>query len=271
MLLPEAGRRHQRCSPNGTPGTRRAAGEQLPARPPGGAAGRCRAGSPGPGERPRPLRPLAGARRGPTAELSGCFPLGRCLLPTGCLPEVRLPDAVHNTGSADTHPLMESKLKAFSIGKMSAAKRTLSKKEQEELKKKEDEKAAAEIYEEFLAAFEGSDGNKVKTFVRGGIVNASKEEHETDEKRGKIYKPSSRFSDQKNQPSQPSNEKPPSLLMIETKKPTLPKNKQKQTTLPGVSRKSSFSKAVVCNTINILYVCLLETFSFKFGYIKTML
>lgn len=38
----------------------------------------------------------------------------------------------------------------------------------------EDEKAAAEIYEEFLAAFEGGDGNKVKTFVRGGIVNASK-------------------------------------------------------------------------------------------------
>lgn len=33
-------------------------------------------------------------------------------------------------------PLLESKLKAFSIGKMSAAKRTLSKKEQEELKKK---------------------------------------------------------------------------------------------------------------------------------------
>ncbi|PKU45733.1 u2 snrnp-associated surp motif-containing hypothetical protein [Limosa lapponica baueri] len=125
-------------------------------------------------------------------------------------------------------PIMESKLKAFSIGKMSAAKRTLSKKEQEELKKKEDEKAAAEIYEEFLAAFEGSDGNKVKTFVRGGIVNASKEEHETDEKRGKIYKPSSRFSDQKNQPSQPSNEKPPSLLMIETKKPPLKKGEKEK-------------------------------------------
>nr|XP_009915365.1 PREDICTED: U2 snRNP-associated SURP motif-containing protein-like [Haliaeetus albicilla] len=142
--------------------------------------------------------------------------------------QVRVPDAVHTTGSADTHPLMESKLKAFSIGKMSAAKRTLSKKEQEELKKKEDEKAAAEIYEEFLAAFEGSDGNKVKTFVRGGIVNASKEEHETDEKRGKIYKPSSRFSDQKNQPSQPSNEKPPSLLMIETKKPPLKKGEKEK-------------------------------------------
>ncbi|KAM6389374.1 U2 snRNP-associated SURP motif-containing protein isoform 11-T11 [Pluvialis apricaria] len=156
--------------------------------------------------------------------------------------KVRAPDAVHTTGSADTHPIMESKLKAFSIGKMSAAKRTLSKKEQEELKKKEDEKAAAEIYEEFLAAFEGSDGNKVKTFVRGGIVNASKEEHETDEKRGKIYKPSSRFSDQKNQPSQPSNEKPPSLLMIETKKPTLPKNKNKQTTLPGPLKKGEKEK-----------------------------
>ncbi|KAM4659779.1 U2 snRNP-associated SURP motif-containing protein isoform 5-T5 [Amazona ochrocephala] len=156
--------------------------------------------------------------------------------------KVRAPDAVHTTGSADSHPLMESKLKAFSIGKMSTAKRTLSKKEQEELKKKEDEKAAAEIYEEFLAAFEGSDGNKVKTFVRGGIVNASKEEHETDEKRGKIYKPSSRFSDQKNQPNQPSNEKPPSLLMIETKKPTIPKNKNKQTTMPGPLKKGEKEK-----------------------------
>uniref|UniRef100_A0A8C0KBI3 U2 snRNP-associated SURP motif-containing protein n=1 Tax=Canis lupus dingo TaxID=286419 RepID=A0A8C0KBI3_CANLU len=104
---------------------------------------------------------------------------------------------------------------------MSTAKRTLSKKEQEELKKKEDEKAAAEIYEEFLAAFEGSDGNKVKTFVRGGVVNAAKEEHETDEKRGKIYKPSSRFADQKNPPNQSSNERPPSLLVIETKKPVM--------------------------------------------------
>uniref|UniRef100_A0A8D2N1J0 U2 snRNP-associated SURP motif-containing protein n=1 Tax=Zonotrichia albicollis TaxID=44394 RepID=A0A8D2N1J0_ZONAL len=170
-----------------------------------------------------------------------------CLTSSSFSPQVRGPDAVHSTGSADSHhylhcfvnnlmsvfslplqPLMESKLKAFSIGKMSAAKRTLSKKEQEELKKKEDEKAAAEIYEEFLAAFEGGDGNKVKTFVRGGIVNASKEEHETDEKRGKIYKPSSRFSDQKNQPSQPSNEKPPSLLMIETKKPPLKKGEKEK-------------------------------------------
>ncbi|XP_028916957.1 U2 snRNP-associated SURP motif-containing protein isoform X5 [Ornithorhynchus anatinus] len=130
--------------------------------------------------------------------------------------------------SPSSRPLLENKLKAFSIGKMSAAKRTLSKKEQEELKKKEDEKAAAEIYEEFLAAFEGSDGNKVKTFVRGGVVNAAKEEHETDEKRGKIYKPSSRFADQKNPPNQSSNEKPPSLLMIETKKPPLKKGEKEK-------------------------------------------
>ncbi|KAJ6669343.1 hypothetical protein lerEdw1_008152 [Lerista edwardsae] len=144
--------------------------------------------------------------------------------------KARLPDTTRSTGSPDTHqPLLENKLKAFSIGKMSAAKRTLSKKEQEELKKKEDEKAAAEIYEEFLAAFEGSDGNKVKTFVRGGIVNASKEEHEKDEKRGKIYKPSSRFAEPKNQQNQTSsNERPPSLLIIDTKKPPLKKGEKEK-------------------------------------------
>ncbi|XP_015282952.1 PREDICTED: U2 snRNP-associated SURP motif-containing protein isoform X2 [Gekko japonicus] len=151
--------------------------------------------------------------------------------------KTRMPDTTRNTGSPENHPLLESKLKAFSIGKMSAAKRTLSKKEQEELKKKEDEKAAAEIYEEFLAAFEGSDGNKVKTFVRGGIVNASKE-HETDEKRGKIYKPSSRFAEQKPQQSQSSsssssssssNERPPpSILVIDTKKPPLKKGEKEK-------------------------------------------
>ncbi|XP_067322084.1 U2 snRNP-associated SURP motif-containing protein isoform X2 [Anolis sagrei] len=142
--------------------------------------------------------------------------------------KARPPDTTRSTSSPEPHqPLLENKLKAFSIGKMSAAKRTLSKKEQEELKKKEDEKAAAEIYEEFLAAFEGSDGSKVKTFVRGGIVNASKGDHDTDEKRGKIYKLSSRFADQKSQPkeSSSSNERPPSLLVIETKKPVSPLKK----------------------------------------------
>uniref|UniRef100_A0A6I8RL20 U2 snRNP associated SURP domain containing n=1 Tax=Xenopus tropicalis TaxID=8364 RepID=A0A6I8RL20_XENTR len=123
---------------------------------------------------------------------------------------------------------LESKLKSFSIGKMSAAaKRTLSKKEQDELKKKEDEKAAAEIYEEFLAAFEGGDASKVKTFVRGGIVNATKEEHEADEKRGKLYKPSSRFSEPKSQQS--SNERPPPPIILgEPKKPPLKKGEKEK-------------------------------------------
>ncbi|MGH0145673.1 UNVERIFIED_CONTAM: hypothetical protein FKN15_015308 [Acipenser sinensis] len=80
---------------------------------------------------------------------------------------------------------------------MAVAKRTLSKKEQDDIKKKEDERAAAEIYEEFLAAFEGGDANKVKAFVRGGIAYASKEEAEADEKKGKLYRPQTRFSEAK--------------------------------------------------------------------------
>ncbi|TUP34208.1 U2 snRNP-associated SURP motif-containing protein [Bagarius yarrelli] len=61
---------------------------------------------------------------------------------------------------------------------------------------KEDEKAAAEIYEEFLAAFEGGEG-RVKTFVRGGIANATKEEAAADDKRGKLYKPKSKIPETK--------------------------------------------------------------------------
>ncbi|XP_034562003.1 U2 snRNP-associated SURP motif-containing protein isoform X4 [Notolabrus celidotus] len=105
---------------------------------------------------------------------------------------------------ASAKALLESKLKSFSIGKMAVAKRTLSKKEQDEIKKKEDERAAAEIYEEFLAAFEGGEG-KVKAFVRGGIANATKEEAAADEKKGKLYKPKSRFDNQ-----------PKSILPLET-------------------------------------------------------
>uniref|UniRef100_A0A3B4FGL3 U2 snRNP-associated SURP motif-containing protein n=1 Tax=Pundamilia nyererei TaxID=303518 RepID=A0A3B4FGL3_9CICH len=106
---------------------------------------------------------------------------------------------------ASAKALLESKLKSFSIGKMAVAKRTLSKKEQDEIKKKEDERAAAEIYEEFLAAFEGGGEGKVKAFVRGGIANATKEEAAADDKRGKLYKPKSRFETQ-----------PKSILPLET-------------------------------------------------------
>ncbi|XP_036410040.1 U2 snRNP-associated SURP motif-containing protein-like isoform X1 [Megalops cyprinoides] len=115
------------------------------------------------------------------------------------------------TQKASAKALLESKLKAFSIGKMAVAKRTLSKKEQDEIKKKEDERAAAEIYEEFLAAFEGGD-SKIKAFVRGGIANASKEEATADDKRGKLYKPKSRFTEAK---SILPLETPPQFLAID--------------------------------------------------------
>ncbi|XP_061569074.1 U2 snRNP-associated SURP motif-containing protein isoform X1 [Cololabis saira] len=105
-------------------------------------------------------------------------------------------DKTPGSQKASAKALLESKLKSFSIGKMAVAKRTLSKKEQDEIKKKEDERAAAEIYEEFLAAFEGGGEGKVKAFVRGGIANATKEEAAGDEKRGKLYKPKSRFETQ---------------------------------------------------------------------------
>uniref|UniRef100_A0A3B3D2I9 U2 snRNP-associated SURP domain containing n=1 Tax=Oryzias melastigma TaxID=30732 RepID=A0A3B3D2I9_ORYME len=120
--------------------------------------------------------------------------------------------------------LLESKLKSFSIGKMAVAKRTLSKKEQDELKKKEDERAAAEIYEEFLAAFEGGGEGKVKAFVRGGIANATKEAA-ADEKRGKLYKPKSRFEGQTK--SILPLETPPQFLSFERKQ-TVKKNTEKE-------------------------------------------
>ncbi|XP_030629192.1 U2 snRNP-associated SURP motif-containing protein isoform X2 [Chanos chanos] len=125
---------------------------------------------------------------------------------------------------ASTKALLESKLKAFSIGKMAVAKRTLSKKEQDELKKKEDERAAAEIYEEFLAAFEGGEG-KVKTFVRGGIANATKEEAAADDKRGKLYKPKSRVLEAK---SFLPLETPPQFLALDKRNVSKKGEKEKK-------------------------------------------
>ena len=63
----------------------------------------------------------------------------------------------------------ESKLKAFEIGTMNIGKKTLSKREQEELKKKEDEKAAAQVFEEFVASFQET-GKHQKSWVKGGTV-----------------------------------------------------------------------------------------------------
>uniref|UniRef100_A0A665X853 U2 snRNP-associated SURP motif-containing protein n=1 Tax=Echeneis naucrates TaxID=173247 RepID=A0A665X853_ECHNA len=118
-----------------------------------------------------------------------------------------------------------TKLKSFSIGKMAVAKRTLSKKEQDEIKKKEDERAAAEIYEEFLAAFEGGGEGKVKAFVRGGVANATKEEAAADDKRGKLYKPKSRFETQTK--SFLPLETPPQFLALDKRHP-LKKGNEKE-------------------------------------------
>ncbi|XP_035382746.1 U2 snRNP-associated SURP motif-containing protein isoform X2 [Electrophorus electricus] len=77
-------------------------------------------------------------------------------------------------------------------GKSTGVKRVLTKKEQEEIKKKEEEKAA-EVFEEFLASFDGSEKGNVKTFVRGGIVNATKEEA-AEVKKSKLYRPATKFT-----------------------------------------------------------------------------
>ncbi|XP_030601676.1 U2 snRNP-associated SURP motif-containing protein [Archocentrus centrarchus] len=77
-------------------------------------------------------------------------------------------------------------------GKPAPPMKTLTKKEQEELKKKEEEKAA-EVFEEFLASFETSEKSRVKTFVRGGIVNATKEEEAAEVKKNKLYQPATKF------------------------------------------------------------------------------
>ncbi|XP_008331527.1 U2 snRNP-associated SURP motif-containing protein [Cynoglossus semilaevis] len=78
-------------------------------------------------------------------------------------------------------------------GKPATSIKSLSKKEQIQLKKKEEEKAA-EVFEEFLASFENSKRSGVKTFVCGGIVNATKEEEAADERKSKLYRPTSKFA-----------------------------------------------------------------------------
>ena len=66
--------------------------------------------------------------------------------------------------------IAESKLKAFSIGRMNITKNVLSKRDKEDMRKKEEEQKTAEVYKDFLASFEGSKSN-VKTFVRGDVIN----------------------------------------------------------------------------------------------------
>jgi U2-associated protein SR140 len=65
----------------------------------------------------------------------------------------------------------EQKLKAFSIGTM--GKRSLSKKELEEQRKKEEERAAAHVFEEFVATFQESPiSSSSKVWVKAGTYDA---------------------------------------------------------------------------------------------------
>lgn len=77
-------------------------------------------------------------------------------------------------------------------GKAVTPIKKLTKKEKEELKKNE-EKEAADVFEEFVSSFEGSKKGGVKTFVRGGIVNATKEEEEAEVKKSKFYQPATKL------------------------------------------------------------------------------
>jgi U2-associated protein SR140 len=85
----------------------------------------------------------------------------------------------------------EQKLKAFSIGTM--GKRSLSKKELEEQRKKEEERAAAHVFEEFVATFQESPiSSSSKVWVKAGTYDAGARKEDTKDK-GKLYKPQSRI------------------------------------------------------------------------------
>ncbi|XP_057676697.1 U2 snRNP-associated SURP motif-containing protein isoform X2 [Corythoichthys intestinalis] len=70
--------------------------------------------------------------------------------------------------------------------------KTLTRKEKEVRKKKEQEKAAV-VFEEFLASFEPNQKSGVKTFVRGGIVNPTKDEEAAELTKSRLYRPASKF------------------------------------------------------------------------------
>ncbi|XP_031427922.1 U2 snRNP-associated SURP motif-containing protein isoform X2 [Clupea harengus] len=106
--------------------------------------------------------------------------------------------------------------------KSASVKRTLTRREQDVMKKKEEEKAA-EVFEEFLASFDSNDKSGVKTFVRGGIVNATKEEQAAEVKKSKLYRPSTKFSPPVSQNAVPPSS--PDLKKSAVKKKTEEKKK----------------------------------------------
>ncbi|CAK8681102.1 unnamed protein product [Clavelina lepadiformis] len=118
--------------------------------------------------------------------------------------------------------ISESKLKAFSIGRMNLTKNVLTKRDKEDLKKKQEQEKTAEVYKDFVATFEGGKSN-VKTFVRGDVINP---DVKSDTKKGKLYKPKSRFNEPET--SKPAISSPFAAKPSKPDRPTLKKKEDKK-------------------------------------------
>ncbi|XP_061658286.1 U2 snRNP-associated SURP motif-containing protein isoform X1 [Syngnathoides biaculeatus] len=95
--------------------------------------------------------------------------------------------------------------------------KTLTRKAKEVRKKEEQEKAAV-VFEEFLASFEPNQKSEVKTFVRGGIVNATKDEEAAEVTKSRLYRPPSKFA--------PVSEDVPQASSTESKKSAFKKRSE---------------------------------------------
>ncbi|KAI0979580.1 hypothetical protein GJ496_004727 [Pomphorhynchus laevis] len=91
--------------------------------------------------------------------------------------------------------ITETKIKAFQLGAMNVAKKTMSKRDIEENKRKQEELEAQEVYKDFVASFE--DSNKIgKMFVKGSTIQAGVKTVETlPSDRGRVYKPTSKLKE----------------------------------------------------------------------------
>lgn len=83
------------------------------------------------------------------------------------------------------------KMKSFNItpvGKKNSKKEPEKPKKEPKFRCSEEEKAAAEVYEEFLASFD-EPAKHGKLFVRGSVINAGSGEEKSTQQTGKLYKP----------------------------------------------------------------------------------
>ncbi|CAD7077160.1 unnamed protein product [Hermetia illucens] len=117
----------------------------------------------------------------------------------------------------------EQKLQAFTIGAM--GKRPLTRKEQEEIRKREEEEAAAHAFKEFVETFQESPSASGKVWVKAGTYDAGSRKEDHREK-GKLYKPSSRISDEKS--TAEKAQEYAKLLASESKKDSLSNKKKAQ-------------------------------------------